>query len=102
MTKIDTKDASRGIIYRYYAYSVFSNLWFLGAVWLYFYRIYITDQDVGIIDSMAFFVALLVEVPSGAIADAIGRKKVVIFGQILSGVGILVQAIGHNYESILI
>jgi MFS family permease len=51
---------------------------------------------------MAFFVALLVEVPSGAIADAIGCKKVVIFGQILSGVGILVQAIGHTYEYILI
>jgi MFS family permease len=102
MNPLSTETAHKSIIYKYYAYSILSNLWFVGAVWLYFYRLYITDQDVGIIDGLAFLVALIIEVPSGAIADAIGRKKIVMLGQVLSGVGILIQALGQSYETILI
>ncbi len=102
MNPISTETAHKSITYKYYAYSILSNLWFVGAVWLYFYRLYITDQDIGIIDGMAFFIALLIEIPSWAIADAIGRKKIVMLGQVLSGVGILIQALGQSYETILI
>lgn len=72
-------------------------MWFVGAVWLYFYRIFITDQQVGLLDGMAFAIGLLAEVPSGALADKFGRDKVVRWGQILAGGGLLIQAAGSSF-----
>lgn len=82
---------------RYIAYQALTNMWFLGAVWLFFYRLFISDQQVGILDGMAFAIGLLAEVPSGALADKFGRDKLVRLGQILAGIGILIQAVGSSF-----
>jgi MFS family permease len=82
---------------KYLIYQLFTNLWFLGAVWLYFYRLFITDQQVGFLDGMAFAIGLLAEVPSGALADRFGRDKMTKLGQILAGSGLLIQAAGSSF-----
>jgi MFS family permease len=82
---------------KYLLYKFFSNLWFLSAVWLYFYRIFITDQQVGVLDGMAFAIGLIAEVPSGALADKFGRHNMVRLGQILAGSGLLIQAFGSSF-----
>jgi len=82
---------------KFLIYNLFTNLWFLGAVWLYFYRLFITDQQVGILDGMAFAIGLLAEVPSGALADKFGRDKMVRLGHILAGLGLLIQASGSDF-----
>lgn len=69
----------------------------MGAVWLYFYRLFITDQQVGLLDGMAFAIGLVAEVPSGALADKFGRDKIVRLGQILAGFGLIIQALGSNF-----
>lgn len=87
---------------KYLLYRVCTNAWFLGAVWLYFYRIYITDQQIGILDAMAFTIGLLAEIPSGALADKFGRDKMVRLGQFLVGSGLLVQAFGVEFFTFFI
>ncbi len=82
---------------KYIAYRTLTSMWFVGAVWLYFYRIFITDQQVGILDGMAFAIGLLAEVPSGALADKFGRHRLVRLGQILAGGGLLIQAFGSSF-----
>jgi len=82
---------------KYILYKLLTNLWFVGAVWLYFYRIFITDQQVGILDGMAFAIGLIAEVPSGALADKFGRDRMVRIGQILAGSGLLIQAVGSSF-----
>lgn len=82
---------------RFLVYKLLTNLWFVGAVWLYFYRIYITDQQVGVLDGLAFAIGLIAEVPSGAMADKFGRDKMVKIGQILAGSGLLIQAFGTSF-----
>lgn len=74
-----------------------SNLWFLSAVWLFFYRLFVTDQQVGLLDAMAFAIGLIAEVPSGALADRYGRDKIVKAGHMLAGFGILLQSAGSSF-----
>lgn len=81
---------------KFIIYKLLTNLWFLGAVWLYFYRLYISDAQVGILDSVAFAIGLIAEVPSGVLADRFGRDKMVKLGQFLAGSGLIVQAYGHG------
>jgi MFS family permease len=82
---------------KYLLYRTFSSMFFFGAVWLYFYRLFITDQQVGLLDGMAFAIGLVAEVPSGALADKFGRDKMVRLGQIFIAVGILVQALNSSF-----
>ena len=87
---------------KYIAYKALTNMWFVGAVWLYFYRIFMTDQQVGFLDGMAFAVGLLAEVPSGALADKFGRDKIVRIGQFFAGGGLIIQALSSNFIPIFI
>ena len=89
-------DKQKWISTRFIVYKLLTNLWFLGAVWLYFYRLYITDAQVGILDSVAFAIGLIAEVPSGVLADRFGRDKMVRLGQFLAGSGLIIQAFGHG------
>lgn len=82
---------------KYVAYRTLTSMWFVGAVWLYFYRIFITDQQIGILDGLAFAIGLLAEVPSGALADKFGRDKLVRLGQVLVGSGLLIQGVGSDF-----
>ena len=79
---------------KFILYKLLTNLWFVGAVWLYFYRIYISDSQVGILDGVAFAIGLVAEVPSGVLADKFGRDKMVRVGQFLAGGGLIIQAFG--------
>lgn len=90
-------DTQRWLSHKYLIYQFFTNLWFLSAVWLYFYRLFITDQQVGVLDGMAFAIGLLAEIPSGALADRFGRDRMVRLGQILAGVGLITQAAGSSF-----
>lgn len=87
----------RSISRKYITYKFLTNLWFIGAIWLYFYRIFITDQQVGVLDSIAFTIGLIAEVPSGALADKFGRDKLTKLGQILAGSGLLIQALSSSF-----
>lgn len=82
---------------RYLLYRACTSLWFFSAVWLYFYRLFITDQQVGLLDGMAFAIGLIAEVPSGALADKFGRDKMVRLGQLLVAVGILTQVFNDSF-----
>ena len=86
----------KAISRKFLIYQLFSNLWFIGAVWLYFYRLFITDQQVGFLDGMAFGIGLVAQIPTGALADRFGRDKITRLGLILEGVGLLTQALHNN------
>lgn len=95
--KNHTTDKQRWLSKKYFAYKMLTGMWFVGAVWLYFYRLFITDKQVGILDGMAFAIGLIAEVPSGALADRFGRDKLTRLGQLLAGVGLLIQAAGSSF-----
>lgn len=101
MTEIITK-SQRKIEQTYLLYQLFSNMFFVSAVWLYFYRLFITDTQVGILDGIAFAIGLIAEVPSGALADKFGRSKIARLGLIFAGSGLFIQAFGGSFLPLFI
>jgi MFS family permease len=93
----EISENQRWLSRKYLLYKLLTNLFFTSAVWLYFYRLFITDQQVGILDGLAFAIGLIAEIPSGALADKFGRDKMVKLGQFLAGSGFLIQAFGSGY-----
>lgn len=82
---------------KYLLYQFSTNLFFVSAVWLYLYRLFITDRQIGILDGLAFMIGLIAEVPSGVLADRFGRDRIVKLGWLLTGSGFLIQALGSSF-----
>ena len=87
---------------RYITYQILRNVWLVGAIWLIYFRLFITDQQVGILDAVSFGIGLLAEIPSGAMADNFGRKKMIILGLICAGAGNALQGLANGYTALLI
>lgn len=90
-------DEQRWLTRRYLWYQFFSNTWYISAIWLYFYRMFINDQQVGFLEGLSFAIGLLAEVPAGALADRFGRSRLVRLGLLLGGAGLLLQAVGSSF-----
>jgi MFS family permease len=89
-------DNQKRLSRKYLIYEALTNFWFVSAIWLYFYRIFITDQQIGILDGFAFAIGLMAEVPSGVLADRFGRDRIVKLGQVLAGIGFFIQGFGSQ------
>lgn len=73
----------------YYLVTIFSGAWFIIANWLFFALKFVTPMQIGIIESISFGAGLLLEIPSGAIADLLGKKITVQMGLFLQTLGTL-------------
>ncbi len=71
----------------YYIYIALIGTWFTSGVTLFFSRKFLTDTQFGVMDALAFSLGLLAEIPSGIIADTFGRRRTVMIGVIVSGLG---------------
>lgn len=85
-----------------YILTALTNLWFFTGSWLYFYRLYMSDRQIGILDGVVFGIGLLAEIPSGALADLLGRKNQIRIGLLLMSAGFLAQGFANEYLQILL
>lgn len=67
----------------FYIVSVFGNAMFMIANWLLFILLFMSVREFSVFESIAFGAGILIEIPSGAIADLLGRKKTLIIGNAL-------------------
>jgi MFS family permease len=72
----------------FYWLTALSNAWFIAGNWIFFWTRYMTYGQLGIIDATAFAFGLIMEVPSGAISDMIGKRKTIITAMLLSAIGV--------------
>ncbi len=59
----------------YYLITLLSVSWFIIGNWLFFALNYVSAYQIGLIEAVSFGIGWLLEIPSGAIADLIGKKK---------------------------
>lgn len=66
--------------------------WFYVAigVWVLIWRQYLSWPEIALVTAIGLIVSLVLELPSGAMADMIGRKATVLFGRFLGVMGFVV------------
>jgi len=65
----------------YYFSSFLSGIRFLIPIWLIWYTKFISQGTIGLLEATGFMLGMLLEVPTGALADVFGRKNSVAIGK---------------------
>jgi MFS family permease len=86
----------------FYLQSACIGSFFCAAVWLFVWQKYLTLGEVGLVDWIAVIVAWFAEVPSGVLADKLGRKWLVVLAFAVCGLGIGAQGYAHNFSTFLL
>jgi MFS family permease len=82
----------------YYFYSTFSELLILGPVLVLFLTAKgLSFTEIMLLQSISAISVFIFEVPTGALADKVGRKYSVILGAFLWAVGLLLYIVGKNF-----
>lgn len=82
--------------------SIFRSMYFVVPVWVSMELQYITLTQVAIIEIVCLLSALLLELPTGALADLIGRKKSIVISFLVSSLAYLTFAYANNFLWFLI
>ncbi|MDO8515179.1 MAG: MFS transporter [bacterium] len=81
----------------FYVMTAMNNAWFIESNWFYFWTRFMTAGQLGILDASVFGYGILSEIPSGAIADMLGKRKTILFALILAGVGGIMMGFAQNF-----
>jgi len=71
----------------YLIFGFVQSLWFIEAVWYFYWAKFLTYTQIGLVFSFLVIVGLLAEIPTGYFADKFGRKNSVILGTALLSLG---------------
>src|SRR3989338_9032643 len=77
--------------------SVFT--WYQGyvGVWILIWTKYLSFTQIGLILSASLFASVLLELPSGALADLIGRRKTILIGRVINVISYTVFVFANNF-----
>ncbi|MFD6311984.1 MFS transporter [Streptomyces nigra] len=91
-------DAARGVTGPFYGYAVLANSLFQRGVFvLYLQQRGFSAGQVAVLQTLIYLVSGLAELPTGVIADRIGRRASIVIGQVLIAVCLLGQAASSQY-----
>jgi MFS family permease len=86
----------------YYILTFLSELYFIIGNWVFFWIKYMTYGQLGLLDMFAFSFGFIMEVPTGAIADRIGRKKTIMSAFFLAALGFLIIATANGQIQLIV
>ncbi len=80
-----------------YIYCFFKNFDISSSIWV-LYMVFkgMSLWQIGIVEGIYHLTSFIFEVPTGAMADLLGRKKVILVGRICSAVSSILCLFGHN------
>ncbi len=66
--------------------------------WIFFWSLFLTYGQIGLVDAIGFGLGLLLEIPTGALGDLIGKKRTILLAFLFTtlGVGVMTGAIGFS------
>jgi MFS family permease len=76
----------------YYILTCAQTASFVSANWIFFWLRLMTYGQLGLVDALGFAFGLLMEIPTGAIADMMSRRRTLMLAYAFAGAGYLVMA----------
>ena len=76
--------------------------WFWLGIWIFYYLRFTDYAGIGLIETVLIVTITLAEIPTGAIADLIGKKKTLILAFLLETVGGFMMAATPNFPILLL
>jgi len=73
------------------------NSWFWLGIWVFYYLRYTNYAGIGIIETVLIATMTISEIPTGAIADLLGKKKTLTLSFLLEAVGGFLMAFAPNF-----
>ncbi|MBK9124155.1 MAG: MFS transporter [Chloroflexi bacterium] len=64
---------------------------FIGGNWIFFWQLFMTFGQLGLNDALGFAFGLFMEIPTGALADIIGKRWTLRAAMLINGIGFLVM-----------
>lgn len=83
-------------------YSFCTSLFFWNSIWLLYYLQFINNKQIGTIELVVFFVAQLLEIPTGLIGDKVGWRKSILFGLPFLAIGNIIMGLAPSFTSFLV
>jgi MFS family permease len=84
----------------FYFLTVVSACAFMSGNWIFFWLHFMTYGQLGLIDSLAFAFGLLMEIPTGAISDSVGKRKTLLMAMGSSAIAWTVMGFGTGIPSL--
>jgi hypothetical protein len=75
----------------YYLLTFTQSAAFVNGNWIFFWLRFASFKDLGIFDAVSFAFGLLMEVPTGALADMLGKKYTMVAASLCLGIGFIVM-----------
>ncbi len=85
-----------------YVLSLLWRSWFWLGIWVFYYLRFTDYAGIGFLEAVMIATASLGEIPTGAVADVVGKKKAVILAFILGAIGNILMAFAPNYGALII
>ena len=82
-------------IFWFYFIAIFGNAWFQIGNWLLYVLLFMGAGEFAVYESIAFAAGIMLEIPSGAIADLWGRKRTVSIGIFMNFIGSALFTLGY-------
>jgi MFS family permease len=79
-----------------YFLTIFNNGWFINANWIFLALSLMNKSVLGLVDSGSLLIGTLVDLPSGAVADIIGRRKTIIVSRFVFLIGCVLFIFAYN------
>lgn len=80
-----------------YALTALTNAWFWIAIWVYFYLRFTDYAGIGLLESVMIATYVFGEVPTGAVADLLGKKKTLTLAFILQAIGSVMMGMSGSF-----
>lgn len=89
-------------IHIYHALNMVSACAFINGNWIFFWLRVMTIGQLGVVDATAFAFGLVMEVPTGALSDMIGKRWTLIMSMFLNGLGFFIMGAADSIWGIVI
>jgi MFS family permease len=90
-------------LWKFYLWVLVGSFFFINSIFLLYYRHFeLSFSDIALIQIVVLIAVFVLEIPSGAFADLVGRKWSIVLGDALMLVGMIIFGIGSTLPVFLI